>query len=126
MFAKRDYDEGAVLTELVVGHYWRFLTEFEKRVVSAWRIRRKWTGVDERRIHLYDLRHNLHSQPDVQSALTDPEAFLTCVRKRILRDHTNEVHINRCPECQRVLRTPQAQQCPWCGYDWHAAEQNRD
>jgi hypothetical protein len=27
--------------------------------------------------------------------------------------------INRCPKCNRVVRTPLAQLCLWCGHDWH-------
>jgi rRNA maturation endonuclease Nob1 len=29
--------------------------------------------------------------------------------------------INRCPACKRIVRTPRAQHCLWCGHDWHAA-----
>lgn len=25
----------------------------------------------------------------------------------------------RCPECKRIVRTPEAKQCLWCGADWH-------
>lgn len=39
---------------------------------------------------------------------------------RILADHPREVVINRCPSCRRIVRTPEAEQCPWCGGDWHA------
>ena len=27
--------------------------------------------------------------------------------------------VNRCPACNRVVRTPEAKQCFWCGHDWH-------
>jgi hypothetical protein len=27
--------------------------------------------------------------------------------------------VARCPACNRVLRTPEAKQCFWCGHDWH-------
>jgi len=49
------------------------------------------------------------------------DQFLSDVRDRILREHPSEVHINRCPRCSALTRTPQAQWCPACGHDWHHA-----
>jgi hypothetical protein len=43
-------------------------------------------------------------------------AFLDGVVRRILADHKVEVFINRCPECARILRTPQAKICFRCGH----------
>jgi hypothetical protein len=39
--------------------------------------------------------------------------------RRILGEHTATHRINRCPRCHRVVRTPLARQCFWCGHDWH-------
>lgn len=33
--------------------------------------------------------------------------------------NSGAVLINRCPQCSRIVCTPQAKQCLWCGYDWH-------
>jgi rRNA maturation endonuclease Nob1 len=30
--------------------------------------------------------------------------------------------IHRCPACNRIVKTPLARQCLWCGHDWHAAQ----
>jgi len=30
--------------------------------------------------------------------------------------------VNRCPRCRWVVRTLQARQCLWCGFDWHGSE----
>ncbi|MBJ6760071.1 hypothetical protein JGU66_04800 [Myxococcaceae bacterium JPH2] len=40
-------------------------------------------------------------------------------RNRVLKDHAQDIHINRCGQCNRIVRTPKARQCFWCGYDWH-------
>lgn len=40
------------------------------------------------------------------------------IAERILRNHRNEV-INNCPKCGKLARTPKAQQCRYCQYDWH-------
>jgi hypothetical protein len=26
---------------------------------------------------------------------------------------------NRCPACRRIVVSPEARQCLWCGHDWH-------
>ncbi len=51
----------------------------------------------------------------------DPDKYLDSVRTRILRDHPDEVHVNRCAKCGGLARTPLARQCLKCGYDWHEA-----
>jgi len=28
--------------------------------------------------------------------------------------------ISRCPVCERIVKTPLARQCLWCGHDWHS------
>lgn len=55
----------------------------------------------------------------VRDALDDPDTFYEQVRDRILDDHADEVFVNRCPECDHVVRTPRARLCLWCGHDWH-------
>ena len=47
------------------------------------------------------------------------ERFYFDVVQRILREHPNEVFLNRCPRCQGLARTPEAKQCPHCFFSWH-------
>jgi hypothetical protein len=47
------------------------------------------------------------------------EPFLQSVCERILREHREELIINRCPKCEALARTPFAKQCPKCFFDWH-------
>jgi len=49
----------------------------------------------------------------------DSERYFSSVKDRILRDHPNEIVINRCSKCGALARTPQARQCIACGHDWH-------
>ena len=44
------------------------------------------------------------------------------VCRRVLAERGAEVFVNRCPRCRWVVRTPQARQCLWCGFDWHGSE----
>ena len=58
--------------------------------------------------------------PLVVAALSNGEsAFCDGVADRIWSEHRSEFEIPRCPECDRILKTSLAQQCFWCGHDWH-------
>ena len=45
-------------------------------------------------------------------------AFMRKIRKRILLEHSDQIDLNRCLKCDRIPRTPRAQQCPWCKHSW--------
>lgn len=45
--------------------------------------------------------------------------FKRSLAERILREHTDEVVVNLCPQCGRLARTPQAKQCRHCRHNWH-------
>jgi hypothetical protein len=49
------------------------------------------------------------------------EAFIFRTGKRILNDHGSQVFLNCCSRCGELARTPKAQQCRYCGNDWHEA-----
>jgi len=56
---------------------------------------------------------------DVCAVLADGnKTFLkrTCVR--ILQEHDEQIFINRCPKCKRIVKTPIACLCLWCGHTW--------
>ena len=66
-------------------------------------------------------RAMLSSDPEVLSLASEGRtAFILRSAERIMRDHSQEVVFNCCPRCGRVARTPKAQQCRFCGHDWHA------
>ena len=41
------------------------------------------------------------------------------VVERILQEHSAEVILNRCSECEGLCRTPRARQCFRCGHSWY-------
>jgi len=64
----------------------------------------------------------LSDDPSVLELAADGfEAFELRTAARILRERAAEVRFNRCPQCDKLARTPTAKQCRHCGYDWHAA-----
>ena len=58
--------------------------------------------------------------PLVVAALADGEtAFYHRVWDRIWQEHQSEIDVPRCMNCNSILKTFRAQQCLWCGHDWH-------
>jgi hypothetical protein len=45
--------------------------------------------------------------------------FKRIVAERIMKEQSNEIIINKCPNCGELARTPFAKQCRHCGFDWH-------
>ena len=37
---------------------------------------------------------------------------------RLLRDYATQIYINRCVRCQRIVASPIACACVWCGHSW--------
>jgi hypothetical protein len=63
------------------------------------------------------------NSPEVVAALREgAEAFRLGVRERLVRECSDQMFINRCPACSRVLRTPRARQCLWCSHSWHVSD----
>lgn len=70
---------------------------------------------------LEQLRLEWGEKPSALREILDAgvEGFLEAARDRILRDHANDVILNRCPRCGNLSATPKARQCLSCGHDWH-------
>ena len=114
-----DYDEDAELDRYVWDHHTERFTEFELQVRRAHQAERKASGAGEPMARMLRDRSGARGDPDVARALVDGwAAFRFAARSRVMRDHPSEVVVNRCPDCERVVKTPQARQCLWCGCDW--------
>jgi hypothetical protein len=116
----KPYSEDDELTNYVWNHYSCFLTPVE--------LKASWAVLAEQAAKTGNLvvseflrrRHQLAADPAVVEAIADGiELFRHRTAHRILRDHFGEIYVNRCAKCNRVVRTPKAQQCLWCGHDWH-------
>jgi hypothetical protein len=119
-----EYDEEQVLAEYLFTYAQHRMTEVELRadeaamdlIVAARR------GLRVEASFARQLREKLAhgADPAVAVALADGyEAFRLRVVLRLLADPEVVALINRCPACSRIVRTPKARQCFWCGHDWH-------
>jgi hypothetical protein len=119
------YDEEFELTRYVWRHYaYLMMSDFEHQV--AWVAQAHEMAAFHRNPTLACVlveQKRLASGPEVDAALSAGlEAFRRAVACRILSERSGEVKISRCSRCQRVLRTPVARQCFWCGHDWHGTD----
>jgi hypothetical protein len=118
-----EYNDEAELTRYVWNYYGRLMTEFEQRVGWAHLAEAKAAAGYSAIAEFILRRRGIVSDPEAEAALADGvEAFRRRVCRRLLAEHGAEVFVNRCPTCGRVVRTPQARQCFWCGFDWHGSE----
>ena len=112
-----EYDE-----ELVLFKYGRelttLLTELERRVCMAMIWRHKLRDASHPQIQSALHPRCSFDDREIAAELADGEdAFQRRLARRLLTEHSAE--INRCPSCARIVRTPNARQCLWCGHDWH-------
>lgn len=118
-----DYDEDSTLTRYVCNHYQHLMTDFECITLNAILARQKSAMVppnDPEMARIIGERFELIHDSKVNKALAQgDEAYRRQVRDRILNEHSDQVFINRCPQCHCIIRTPEAKLCLWCGHAWH-------
>ncbi|MGC4006447.1 MAG: hypothetical protein QM811_26315 [Pirellulales bacterium] len=121
-----NYDEDRESTRYVWNHFQDRMTEFEKRIGSALFWRERADLVTDSRVMIDMLRNKGEiGVVEVDAALSDGhEAYRRKVRDRLLADLEDPIVIHRCGRCRKVLRTPLARQCLWCGYDWHGSDES--
>ncbi len=113
------YDEDAELMRYVLRYHWDSLSPFEQQIQQAAYTREKFAGSSGAHATRMMERYGRLNDPKVAAALADGlDAFLRSACRRILAGQAAP-EVNRCPRCRRVLRTPAAMQCFWCGLDWH-------
>jgi hypothetical protein len=116
-----EYDDERVLTDYVWNNYTHLMTDFERLVGLAIVGRAKVAAIphpDAARV--LGARWGRVGTPEVDAALAEgPESYRRQVCRRLLAEAGDRVFVNRCPACRRVVRTPTAKQCFWCGHDWH-------
>jgi hypothetical protein len=77
--------------------------------------------------HDYLIKYYLHLLPLEAKVVikypylsqTDMQTNMRQLSKMIIENHSNEVFWNLCPKCEKLARTPFAQQCRFCQHDWH-------
>jgi hypothetical protein len=115
------YDDDKELSKYVCTNYRHLLTPHERAVGGAVLAEEK-AAVCDNPVQADMMRKHWGPQnkPAVAESLRGGfAAFQHKARRRILAEHGDQVFVNRCAQCQRVVATPRARQCLWCGHDWH-------
>jgi hypothetical protein len=119
-----DYDDNEEI--------YRYVT-FTKELMTDLEWRAEWLAMMRHKAKLADnpeVHAQLRSQfeaeldDDVRQMIGDDSQGFSLLKPRIverfLRDAADgRAVLNRCPACARVVKTPHARQCLWCGHDWH-------
>jgi hypothetical protein len=116
-----NYDDHAMIAYTVIYYHSHLLTTFERTV--WWAFHARWKAeaygkpeIERRRRQTWG---NL-GDPTIDAILDlGYEDFSHKVGERVMRDCEDQVVLNRCPKCNRIVRTPKAKQCLWCYHDWH-------
>ena len=116
------YDDQRAVDSYVVKYWTRYLNETEKRCYNFGVRLAKTQNQAETpwgQQVLGEWERNVDK--DVREALADGFAPL---QERLWQQvlacfQSGQLAMNRCPRCSRVVRTPGARQCLWCGHDWH-------
>ena len=114
------YNDDCELTSYLWHNYRKLMTPLESLANKAIHAEMKAQHASPKMAAVLRDRWGEKNDAAVVAALEDgPQAFRDRVRDRLLRECADEIIIKRCPKCSRVIATPQAEQCLWCGHDWH-------
>ncbi len=122
---KRKYDEAKELCRYVIFSYSELLTQFEKAVVNEHRLRQKLVNIGNSSDAIYQKIQQQWQSTDPKVANlfaqhSDDRALEKIIAACLEREREN-IFINRCLKCDKIVASPLAKQCRWCHYSWHSA-----
>ncbi|AEW02388.1 hypothetical protein A4D02_00105 [Niastella koreensis] len=69
------------------------------------------------------IRSKISKDPAVLALLEEGfQQFITNTIERIYRESADKIFFNKCPQCGKLARTPEAKQCRYCGFSWHGKD----
>ena len=114
------YNETEHLIEYVIRHYSYLFTRLESLGFKAAMADEKAKSSSSTMAKKLRDKWGAENNPEVVEALSEGyDAFKFAVYTRLIKEHKNEIFINRCPNCNKIVKTPKAKQCPWCFNSWH-------
>lgn len=115
------YDELGMVAHTVLRYHPHLLSEFERKAIAAFDARWRIALADDPEMMLHQLKAaGVFDAPGLGAVMSRSyETFCRDIAARVLLEHATELILNRCPRCDRIVRTPKARQCLWCFHDWH-------
>ncbi len=117
-----EYDESEAFRAHAEAYWSWYQTDFERlcSYLGARREKAVASGISDFAERV-SVEWEARATPAVRETLAvGLEAFRERVRERVVSAlRGGSLPVNRCPACHRIVRTPRARQCLWCGHDWH-------
>jgi sugar phosphate isomerase/epimerase len=112
-----DYDEQAVLVNYIWDHYSRLMSEAERKANRSIEIALKTQGASEK--YKQAMAAKYPSDATATELLSEGTwIFRQRAAQVVIDQHHHEIFINRCAKCDRIVKTPKARLCLWCGHSW--------
>src|SRR3954462_7151213 len=107
------YDEGRELNAYISRNLLSYMNEVELRPYYLSLKREKIKQGGKVAEHL---QHAIENGPKeiFEESKADHRTMFKRIHEGIC---SGQLNVNLCPKCNRVLRTPESQQCLWCGHD---------
>ena len=115
------YDDQVELAEYLWHNYSHLFSDEEQLAARTLRAEWKTARADSEQMRRILLeRWSARGNPKVEGLLADgPDVFRLRAAERVFAEQSSTIHLNRCKMCSRIVATPMARQCLWCGHDWH-------
>lgn len=115
------YDDDAEFAYYVLGNCTRFASNVEWLAYQTLVTESKAAHTDSEKFRQALLSRWTHRHiPGVNELLTDGMRGMgKAMKLRMEREKVVGLYVNRCSRCERIVATPRARQCLWCGNDWH-------
>jgi len=117
------YDDDCALRAYVWWHCNHLMTPLERRVTEyTVPLISNSTELKHQKLYAFLEDRDGHvADSDVLDAFNVPyDTRKDTAIDRVIAECHDRLDINRCPACDRIVRSPKAAQCLWCGHDWHA------
>lgn len=116
------YDDDLALRAYVSQHFRHRMTPLERRL-TEYVVPILSDAKNYKILMLHEFLEERDGQvddADVLAAFRTPHTErIANALNRVLEIRRGDIFENRCSECHRLVRTPVAKQCLWCGHDWH-------
>ena len=124
------YDDNVALCCYVRQHRRDLLTALERRVTEYTAPIVSESSQHEKDEHLHRKIALLYEYLERRDGHVEEDAVIAAFQlphatrsknavARVIDEQRNQINENRCPICNRIVRTPAALQCLWCGHAWH-------
>jgi hypothetical protein len=76
-------------------------------------------GVNVTMYKFFMKEENIYENKEIMDLVSGGfEEFKTKVTKRIFEEYGDKLELNLCPKCNKIARTPWAEQCRFCLHSW--------